>query len=150
MKCGFKIARICPSHESEWRRLHSLYGVQSDTPVTEEIQTRLWSWICDSDRQTQCLVVVQSDQSLVGFAHYRIYERAHSASHGLYIEDLFVEERVRGSGIVDCLINGVVEEARQRGCDLVSWMTSDTNYRARAAYDRHAEACDWVTYEMHL
>ena len=141
------VSEITPSHEAQWRRLMMEYGAESDAALGEKTVERLWSWILDSQHQITCAVVADPKGDLLGFVHFRLFERALTASTGVHIEDIFVTVRARGQGIVDALLNHVFDHAAESGSDLVSWITSDDNYRARAAYDRHADPRDWVVYE---
>ena len=46
------------------------------------------------------------------------------------------------------MIEAVGTYAREQGWDVVRWMTSETNYRARSVYDRHATKSNWITYQL--
>ncbi len=70
------------------------------------------------------------------------------AAMGGYIDDMFVAPVARGQGIVDLMIESVGAYAKEQGWDVLRWMTSDTNYRARAVYDRHATKSNWITYQL--
>ena len=137
----------CARDEQYWRNLVEEYSAVSDTSVTDQAMDRLWAWILDPDRQMICIVSETEGGDLLGFAHVRPYERGLTASMGLYLEDLFVTEHARGKHVADDLLRHIFKYAKDLRCDMVSWMTEDDNYRARAAYDRHAEAQDWIVYE---
>ncbi|TQV77992.1 GNAT family N-acetyltransferase [Denitrobaculum tricleocarpae] len=102
----------------------------------------------DPYAQTQCFVVEGDRGELAGFVHFRSYERPMPATKGAYIDDMFVAPTARGNGIVDLMIESVGAYAKEQGWDVVRWMTSETNYRARSVYDRHATKSNWITYQL--
>jgi GNAT superfamily N-acetyltransferase len=53
------------------------------------------------------------------------------------LEDLFVDETIRGQGIGRALIDAVLDEAKKRGCSRVYWNTDETNQTARKLYDTY-------------
>ena len=121
------------------------YGKQDQTPAMRD---RVWGWIQDPSAQTHCFVVEGGEGQIVGFVHFRSYERPMPATIGAYIDDMFVTPSARGQGIVDDIIKAVGAYAKAQGWDVVRWMTSETNYRARAVYDRHATKSNWITYQL--
>ncbi len=70
------------------------------------------------------------------------------ATKGAFIDDMFVAPSARGQGVVEAMIEAVGVYASDHGWDVVRWMTSETNYRARSVYDRHATKSNWVTYQL--
>lgn len=130
-----------------WDQLFAAYAAFGGEDQTAEMRNRVWDWIHDPARQTICLVA-EAKTGLVGFVHFRSYERPMPAVLGAYIDDMYVAPGARGQGIVDDMIWAVGDYARARGWDCVRWMTSETNARARAVYDRHADRTQWVTYEL--
>ena len=65
-----------------------------------------------------------------------------------YLDDLFVEPAMRGTGVVEALFAAIDATAAEHGWSIVRWRTADDNYRARTAYDRVATRTGWITYEM--
>jgi len=48
------------------------------------------------------------------------------------------------------LIEAVADEGRRRDWRLIRWITAEDNARARALYDKLAEATHWKTYDIKL
>ena len=67
-----------------------------------------------------------------------------------YLEDLYVEEGLRGRGIGRSLIEALAEEGRRAGCRRIYWRTADDNFTAQRLYDLVARRSRWVTYELDL
>ncbi|MBI4992635.1 MAG: GNAT family N-acetyltransferase [Candidatus Magasanikbacteria bacterium] len=59
---------------------------------------------------------IEKDGKVAGRAYlYLIYNNLHKEPYG-YLEDLFVDESYRGSGLGRQLVQSVVEEAKKLGC----------------------------------
>lgn len=62
-----------------------------------------------------------------------------------YLQDLFVDESVRGIG--RALVAQVECEARERGAFRIYWVTKHDNERARRLYDKVATYSEFIRYE---
>lgn len=68
------------------------------------------------------------------------------------MNDLFVAESARGSGVADALIHGCLERCQERG-DVTSlqWQTAKDNLRAQAVYERMGGAREeWLDYSLEV
>jgi GNAT superfamily N-acetyltransferase len=72
----------------------------------------------------------------VGVCQLRYRLSVWTASQDCWLEDLFVEESTRGSGVGAALIEAALAQARKRGCRRVELDTNETNERALALYHR--------------
>ena len=141
--------RLVMEHDRKnWDTLFEAYCEFGGDRQTAEMRDRVWNWIHDETAQTKCFVAENDGGDLVGFMHFREYERPMPATKGVYIDDMFVSPSARGQGVVDRLITSVGAYAKEHGLEVVRWMTSETNYRARSVYDRHATKSSWVTYQL--
>lgn len=55
---------------------------------------------------------------VLGVAVFRIIENTH-AGRKLYVDDLVTDETKRSTGVGKLLLDGLTEEARQRGCQTI-------------------------------
>lgn len=147
-KMSVMIRPAVDQDRSDWNALFKAYCEFGGEAQTDEMRDRVWGWIQDQTAQTICFVAENDRSEVVGFVHFRAYERPMPATKGAYIDDMFVAPSARGHGIVDLLIEAVGRYADEHGWDVVRWMTSETNYRARSVYDRHATKSNWVTYQL--
>jgi ribosomal protein S18 acetylase RimI-like enzyme len=131
-----------------WRRLYRGYAEFYQVEQTDEMAGRVWGWLLDIDHELEGLAAVDSDDRLIGLAHFRAFARPLSATTGGFLDDLFVDPAHRGGGAVDALLAQLRRVAAQRGWSTIRWITAEDNYRARAAYDRVAIKGRWVTYDM--
>jgi GNAT superfamily N-acetyltransferase len=87
---------------------------------------------------------------LVGITHYLFHEHAWSPKPVCYLQDLFVDASLRGTGCGRALIERVGEVARERGCLRLYWSTKEDNATARLLYDRLAKFNGFIRYDYAL
>lgn len=75
------------------------------------------------------------DRALVGIAGLSAMPGA-KAKHKALLWGMYVREEARGLGIADRLMEGLLNEARKRGCEQVHLTVIATNPRACKIYDR--------------
>lgn len=130
-----------------WGRLYAgyaaFYGVAQDEPMRD----RVWSWIEQGEHQLMALVA-ERDGALIGLAHFRAFARPLSATLAGFLDDLFVDPASRGSGAADALIAAVAQVGRDRAWSVIRWLTNESNYRARALYDRLGSPTPWKVYDL--
>lgn len=135
-----------------WARLFAGYADFYHWPTSPEHQAQIWGWIHAGT--IEALVAVPVDEGghetggPVGLAHLRSWVRPLRGVVSGYLDDLYVDPAVRGTGVVDALFDGVRALARERGWALVRWTTADDNYRARSVYDQVATRTTWITYDL--
>ncbi|KQX73775.1 MULTISPECIES: GNAT family N-acetyltransferase [Aeromicrobium] len=93
-------------------------------------------------RDESIVLLGLDDDEVVGFA--QIYPSFSSTrlSRIWVLNDLFVVEHARGTGVVDELLNTVASMAAAAGADAVELSTAHTNTRAQAVYERHGYQLD--------
>lgn len=87
---------------------------------------------------------------LVGITHYLFHEHAWSPKPVCYLQDLFVDASLRGTGCGRALIERVGKVARERGCLRLYWSTKEDNATARLLYDRLAKFNGFIRYDYAL
>jgi len=85
------------------------------------------------------------DGQLVGIAHY-LFHPAFWSGEACYLQDLFVDEAVRGRGVARALIDRVAGAARDRGAARFYWHTQEDNATARVLYDKVARFTGFIRY----
>jgi GNAT superfamily N-acetyltransferase len=65
------------------------------------------------------------------------------------MNDLYVAEDARGSGVGEALVEACRTRCRERGMARLEWRTAPDNRRAQALYDRlGAERGEWIDYGL--
>ena len=83
------------------------------------------------------------DGRLAGLAHY-FFHPAFWSGEACYLQDLFVDETLRGRGAGRALIEAVAAAARERGADRFYWHTQEHNATARLLYDQVARFTGFI------
>lgn len=149
----WKVRHVRDDEFDAWTRLFRGYADFYNWPTTDEHQRQIWQWIHE-DHRVEALVAVRVDEAGTetgkpeGLAHLREWVRPLRGAVCGYLDDLYVEPSVRGSGAVDALFTEMRRIANERGWAIVRWTTADDNYRARTAYDKVATRTTWITYDM--
>ena len=133
-------------HEA-WRRLAQGYNDFYETVCPDEAYQRAW-------RRLRAGVDVHAlgarlEGRLIGIAHYLFHVNVWRPDV-CYLQDLFVDEAVRGQGAARALIDAVAAEARKKGASRYYWQTKQDNGRARALYDKVARFAGFIRYDYAL
>jgi len=93
-------------------------------------------------------LVAVSAGKVIGIAHYLFRPSTWAANDYCYLEDLFVDEEIRGAGAGRSLIDAVIAAARAKMSGRVYWTTKESNTRARVLYDSYAPVSEFVQYRL--
>ncbi|MFD0541158.1 GNAT family N-acetyltransferase [Actinomadura luteofluorescens] len=94
--------------------------------------------------------VAEHDGRVVGFAVWFLTFSTWNGTHGIYLEDLFVEPEYRGHGYGRALLTELARVADDRGYGRVEWSVLDWNepaigfYRALGASPKDG----WTVYRL--
>jgi GNAT superfamily N-acetyltransferase len=117
------------------------------SPRDDDLLALSRALIDDPEREGVQLIARDGDGHAVGFATiFWTWSTSDAARLGI-MNDLFVSEAARGTGMADALIQACREECARRGIRRLSWQTAPDNYRAQAVYDRIGGTREqWVDY----
>jgi GNAT superfamily N-acetyltransferase len=87
---------------------------------------------------TRCChaVIAEQDGEPVAFATYHFTFSTFSARPGLWLDDLFVLEAQRGTGVGTALLTRLCSIAIEAGCCRLNWIVNRSNDRGIAFYER--------------
>jgi GNAT superfamily N-acetyltransferase len=107
--------------------------------------------IADPEREGVQLIARDPDGAAVAFATVFWTWQTLSASRAAVMNDLFVAEPARGTGVAEALIAGCGDAARAHGAPTLTWTTAKDNLRAQAVYDRvGGRRSEWLDYDLAL
>jgi GNAT superfamily N-acetyltransferase len=118
-------------------------------PSDEALRTLSQAQIADPEREGVQLIARDAHGDAVGFATiFWSWNTLVAARIGV-MNDLFVAEQARGTGLADALIAACADECRRHGAVELTWQTAHDNHRAQAVYDRiGARRSEWVDYSL--
>ena len=137
---------LAASDSARWRELFTAYGVFYETDFSDEVLDRVWELLLADDSGVDGLVA-ERDGEVVGIAHYRSHPDTFTGGRDWFLDDLFVDPAVRGTGAGRALIEALAELSAGTGGSL-RWITADDNETAQALYDKVATRTRWVMYEV--
>jgi ribosomal protein S18 acetylase RimI-like enzyme len=143
----FFIREFVEADRAEWSRLWAGYLRFYETHVPESVSEVTWRRLRDPEGPIRGYCAARTDGGgLLGIVHYLFHPVTWSAGPRCYLEDLYVDPGVRGSGAGRALIEAVYRAADTRGADQVYWLTAETNVAARRLYDRVATKTPFIKY----
>jgi GNAT superfamily N-acetyltransferase len=136
-----------PEDEADWRRLWRGYLAFYETALPEEVYASSFARLLDPEvRDYHGLIAVGGDGRPIGLAHYILHRHGWRIEDVCYLQDLYVEPGIRGTGAGRRLIEAVYAAADANGTPEVYWLTQEFNATARRLYDRVGTATPFVKY----
>jgi ribosomal protein S18 acetylase RimI-like enzyme len=145
---SIRVRELAPRDRAAWQQLYAGYGEFYQTPLSDEKADRVWAWLMDPGYEAFGLVAVDANDSPIAIAHFRQFARLLADGTGIYLDDLFTAANARGTGAGTALIGRLEEIARERGAEVVRWITANDNFVGQKLYDRLASRTMWVTYDL--
>jgi GNAT superfamily N-acetyltransferase len=100
--------------------------------------------------QRAWVMIVEIDGQPVGMALYYFVFSTFTGRPGLYLEDIFLEQPVRGKGIGRAIFRELATRAMAQGCTRMDWSVLDWNAPAIAFYQSLGgrPKDGWSTYRL--
>lgn len=145
-----EIRPLAATDEQDWRRLWKAYLAFYETELHDDIYAATFARLTGGrDHEFRGLLAI-SDGQPVGLAHYLFHRSCWHIEPVVYLQDLFADPEVRGTGIGRALIEAVYAEAQGAGSSEVYWMTQHFNATARKLYDRIADPTPFIVYQKNF
>lgn len=141
------IRPIAPTDRAEWARLWTGYLEFYKSSAPPEVYETTFKRLNDPAVTHQNALVAELDGKLIGLVHYIYHAHNWRIEDVCYLQDLYVDPEVRGTGAGRKLIEAVYKAADQNGTPSVYWMTQDFNHNARLLYDRIATLTPFIKYQ---
>jgi len=132
-----------------WLHLWQDYLKFYETSLPSSTIQNTWHSLLDSDVPIYGFGAWQDDK-LVGITHVVLHPNTWNTTECCYLEDLYVNEQVRGQGVGRALIEQVYAFANDKDCNRVYWTTQEGNTAARKLYDAIATQTDMMQYRKNL
>ena len=134
------------SDHAEWRRMWTRYLEFYEATVPEEVYATYWARLLGDDPQDFEGLIAELDGMPIGFTHYVFHRHGWKIENVCYLQDLYVDPEIRGTGAGRALIEAVYAAADAKGSPSVYWLTQDFNETARKLYDRIGSLTPFVKY----
>jgi GNAT superfamily N-acetyltransferase len=128
-----------------WQGYQRFYKVEIPGPVSDLTWARL-----HENTEPMAAMLAWHGERAVGLVHWIFHRSTWTEGHYCYLQDLYVDEDLRGSGVGRALIAYVRAEAEAAGCSRLYWLTHKTNTDAMVLYDKVAERSGFVQYRVVL
>ena len=135
------------SDETDWRRLWTDYLTFYHSSVSEAVYASTFGRLLGDDPQDFHGLVAEQGDTIVGLVHYVFHRHCWRIENTCYLQDLYADPAVRGTGIGRKLIAAVYQAADHAGAPAVYWLTQDDNRQARQLYDRIGQVTNFVKYQ---
>jgi GNAT superfamily N-acetyltransferase len=141
------IRPLAQSDYAEWRRMWTDYLAFYKTSVPEEVYASTWARLFDDGQYEPNGLIAEVEGKAVGLVHYIFHRTCWTVANNCYLQDLYADPQVRGTGVGRALIEAVYARADEAGAPNVYWLTQDFNETARKLYDRIARLTPFIKYQ---
>lgn len=146
MTTAVQIRPLEATDRAEWARLWAAYLEFYGTSVDEQVYDTLFARLLGDDPQDFNALLALVDGKPVGLTHYLFHRHAWKIENACYLQDLYADPDVRGTGVGRALIEAVYAAADKVGAPSVYWLTQDFNEHARKLYDRVGVLTPFIRY----
>ncbi len=147
MAADVLVRPVAQTDEAEWRRLWTGYLAFYETSVPDEVYRSTFRRLLDDGPYEPNGLIATVDGRPAGLVHYIFHRHCWKIENVCYLQDLYADPEVRGTGIGRALVEAVYGAADAAGCPAVYWMTQDFNHTARRLYDRIGRLTPFVKYQ---
>lgn len=124
-----------------WKGYQRFYEVD----IPESVTLKTWARFLDPVEPMYAALAMVGEQAF-GLVHSIYHRSTWTTGDYCYLQDLFVADDARGSGIGRALIEHAYADARRRGASRVHWLTHESNHNAMQFYDRIADRSSFIQY----
>ena len=146
-KMPVEIRPMRTADQAAWRGLWGDYLEFYGTSVPDAVYVSTFARLLGDDDRDFCALVAVQDDTVVGLVHYLFHRHCWRVENVCYLQDLYVDPSLRGTGAGRKLIEAVYVAADTAGAPSVYWMTQDDNATARQLYDRIAAKTPFIKYQ---
>lgn len=132
--------------EADWRRLWAAYLAFYETELPEAVYASSFARLVDPAVTDYRGLLAMHEGRAVGLVNVIFHRHGWQIEDICYLQDLFVDPEVRGTGAGRALIEAVYAMADANGTPRVYWMTQTFNETARTLYDRIGKVTPFIKY----
>lgn len=130
----------------QWCRLWRDYLAFYETTLPDQMYDVQFDRITGENPRDFHGLVAEVNGVLAGLTHFVFHPHGWKVEDVCYLQDLYADPDVRGTGVGRALIEAVYKAADTAGAPSVYWMTQDFNETARQLYDRIGVKTPFIKY----
>jgi len=143
------IRPLAAHDRADWGRLWDGYLRFYRAEVAPEVTEGTFARLLDPDSGMGGLVAERGGR-VIGICNYLFHANTWSLAPTCYLQDLYVDPEVRGSGAARALILACEGVARAAGAFRLYWLTQEYNGPARSLYDTITPRSSFIVYRKPL
>ena len=132
---------------ADWGRLWEGYLAYYETTRPESHYDAYFARLLSDDPHDFHGLVAEDNGRLVGLTHYLFHAHGWQEARVCYLQDLYSDPTVRGTGVGRALIEAVYDAADSEGAPKVYWLTQEFNATGRRLYDRVGKLTPFIRYD---
>jgi GNAT superfamily N-acetyltransferase len=140
-----KIKTVSASDFYRWLSLWKSYQRFYEVAIPESVTLETWARFLEPAEPVYAALAFVGKQAC-GLVHSIYHRSTWTTNDDCYLQDLFVSDDARGSGVGRALVEHVYAEASRRGSRRVHWLTHESNHIGMRLYDRIADRSGFVQY----
>ena len=140
---------LVPEDWEGWRYLWAGYLKYYETTVPDAVYRSTFERMLEGNGGAANEfrgIIVRAKGEPVGLVHFLYHRHGWKIENVCYLQDLYVDPAVRGTGLGRMLIEAVYSDADTEGCPSVYWLTQDFNAAGRQLYDRVGVLTPFIKY----
>jgi GNAT superfamily N-acetyltransferase len=143
---------LAAQDHARWQTLWDAYTRFYEREPDPAITAHLWQRIHAAQPGVFAIAAVQTtangQEHIVGIAHYLPHENTSQLTPVCYLQDLYVDPAARAGGVGKQIIDWLITECKAQNWSALYWNTRETNYRARALYDKYTPQSGFLVYRI--
>ena len=144
------IAPLVAADHAEWALLWRGYLEFYRAAVDDGTSATTFARLIGGSEPMGGFLARNGDGAAIGLVHWIAHRSCWTVGDYCYLQDLFVAPAARRGGVGRRLIEYVVEQAEQAGCERVYWLTHESNAEAMRLYDQVAQRSGFLQYRRKL
>ncbi len=132
MTIGIRRARAGDEHDI-LRLIHALASYEREPEAVKATPEGLADLLF-GDNPRAFAHIAELGGKIVGIAVWFFNFSTWTGKHGIYLEDLFVDPEIRGSGVARALFEALGKEAEAHDCARIDWGVLDWNELGKGFY----------------
>lgn len=142
------VRALAESDREAWHRLWDGYCEFYKVAMPADVTAVTWQRLLDEGTEDYFGIVAERDGTVIGIANCILHRTTWAIGQRCYLNDLFVDPEIRGSGAGRAMMDYLLEFATEQGWNQLHWLTAEDNATARRLYDQYSPASGFINYRL--